>query len=667
MTRAAARWAVVLAAATALASGTGAMGQNEPVIIGQREELPRFYLTPPDAAMEFTGRYERSRRATINQPEQVESETLFREELELRTTGHIVHPNLVELDLWGRFGPEQHWFDIDGEDDWRNNLAYEYDARATVLRKENYPFTLYSRRIEQWLAQPFGPSLRDTTQTTGAQMTIKSDTLPTDLQIEHSDESQTGILDEIGYEISRDTFNWHSEARPTDRQLWTWDYSFNHVEQSAGTVSTNYDTHNATLAHTLNFGDGGAHSLQSTLDATEQTGDYPYNRIRWNETLRLRHTPNFETFYLYNFDHQTLSSLSQDQHRGEAGFTHRLYKSLTTTGRVGGLYLSEDPTGTTSEYYVNLATDYRKKVPYGLLTAGVAGGFDGQVNSPRSQSRPVIDQGAAFTDPTPIVLIGRNIVPGSVAVTDPSGIVTYVRGIDYTLTTFPDRIEIERILGGRLGDGQAVLIDYLVGPTPASNIDTTSFSVGARYDIQEGFLRGLAVYSRFAIQDQAIDSPNPDVLVNGSYRDVLAGTEYRIGDFTFSAERQWHDADVLPYDATRLAARYLRRLSMDSTLGLNLANTAIDYTDSGQTSDLTTASATLNYDFSRRFDATLAVQGRYQDDSQTGVTVGFEQQAQLRWHYRQTEIALLARNSFLDSENSQTEFQVLQLVYRRRF
>ena len=233
-----------------------------------------------------------------------------------------------------------------------------------------------------------------------------------------------------------------------------------------------------------------------------------------------------------------------------AGFTHRLYQSLVTSGDIGVQKLDMSQGGGNTEYFGDLRTDYTKKVPFGLLTAFAGLALDHQANEATSSPTSVVNSPVTFTDPFPVVIIGRNILPNSVVVTDTKGLFHYTPGIDYTLTSTPQRLEIDRTVNGRIADGQTVDVDYTLAPQGANTVDTHVFSFGGRYDIEQGFLKGLGVYGRVTRQNQDVTSNDVAAFIPNTFTDIVFGTDYRIGPLTLGADAKPTTAQFIPSTPT---------------------------------------------------------------------------------------------------------------------
>ena len=664
-----ARRAVIGAPLAALMFAQLAAAQQEgPIIYGQQEKHDWLSLDPPHAAVEVKYRRESDVTESDDGQETEFTEERFEETLELWTLGSIYHPNFVELDLAGTFGLAQVDLDSDVGQDRGDDEIYEWDTSATFLRKETDVLTLYSRRNRQLITRQFGPSLESTITTNGAILDMRNKTVPTRLEVFHSDQVQDSLDDVGDLSLSQDAFIWHSDWRPSLNQAWAWDYSYNAVDQETeGFEPTSFDTHDAALSHSIDFGPKDKHNLSSSLTYFEQAGDFPFDRLRWNELLRLRHDDTFETRYQYTLDDQTVSGIDQTQQTAMTGFTHRLYKSLVTTGSVGIQDLARSDGADSFETFADLDFDYLKKVPYGRFTANMGFGYSHQENDARDEITQIVNDLRTFNNGFPIVLTGANVIPGSIVITDPSGLILLQPGLDYRIDTFPDRVEIDRIIGGSIGSGDSVLIDYQLAPQGANVTTTDTFNLGGRYDIQEGPLAGLSLFARYARQDQNIDSDNPDEFIPNSFTDVVYGAEYQFWEFLVGAEQQLHDSTIAPFDATRLYGRWVRPVSLDTTVSLNTAFTTVDYTDTDNRIELWTISGQVHHRFSRKLSVLATVLWRDERDDLRGHTEGWEQQLELRWNHRQTHVYALIRNSMLETETQDNTFQFIEIGLRREF
>jgi hypothetical protein len=251
------------------------------------------------------------------------------------------------------------------------------------------------------------------------------------------------------FSLRQNTLIWHSEAHPGRNQYLTWDYTFSDVSQdTTGQPTNNYNTHDATLSHSLDFGSQKQNNLLSLVNYFNQSGDFSLERFHWNEYLRLHHTRNFDTRYIYTLDQQSFLGDDQLTNRGVAGFTHRLYKSLVTNGNVGVQQITRSDGGDSFEYFGDLHFDYTKSVPFGLLTAFVGGAYDWRDNQAQSNPTQVTNAPFTFNDQDQITIAAQHIDPNSIRVKSADGKRVFDVNEAYTVETLPGGVRLTRIEGG---------------------------------------------------------------------------------------------------------------------------------------------------------------------------------------------------------------------------
>jgi hypothetical protein len=576
------------------------------------------------------------------------------------------------LNLSGTFGLRQRDFKEDNNgvnnSETDNGTVTGYDLNAVFLRREKASLTLYAQRYEDTVNRDFGPSFINTTSNYGAIADLRLEKLPTRIQAYHSDQTLDDPANVQGYKQSQDTVLWHTEWIPSDRSRLTFDYTYNNVQEKAQLAQpVNFDVNELSLSHTATFGPDLKNNLTSSLDYLDQSGDFAEQRLHLSEQLTLQHSPVLQTYYRYSYIQDTRDTFDQSNQQGEIGFEHKLYQSLVTRGAVGFQIIDTSGVDQSQEGYARLDFAYTKKVPLGVLGLSLGTSYDHRNNDSQAEAVEVLDEPHTFSDPLGIVVVRTNIDPKSVQLTDTSRVRVYQQGIDYTVRSAPNRIMIQRVLGGAINDGQAVLLDYTLLPQPGNTQDTISFSLGGRYDINQGFLKGLAVYSRYFYQEQNISSQDPSAFIPDNIRDLTIGAEYKIGGLTLIAEQQWHDSTLAPYNSTRFGATYTQRLADAMILSLGATYSMIDYTDINEQLTYFNLSSSIDYQITRELHALASVTYRDQTDTLFGDTRGFEQQLQIQWRHRQTYIYAMIRNANLNNQGQDSSFQVFQIGIQRRF
>ncbi|MHC4776326.1 MAG: hypothetical protein ACYTBR_13825, partial [Planctomycetota bacterium] len=307
-----------LLAATMLA---GTVLAQEPgiVVVSPRPELKWLHFHEIDVALELEWRRDVDEvdRAVGGEVRDVQDR--FREVLELGTRGFAGHPNLLQLDLSGRFRLTQRLLDLDstGTNETVDEFLLEYDFSGLFLAEQKFPVLVYSRRNQSDIDRVFGGSLEQTWTQTGAQLTVRDDRFPTNIQVytrelEQNDSSlnQDFILDQNSLEADGRVELGASQS------LW-WDFTYDDVDQSGDLRATqSFERIEGNLTHTLDFGDTDQHQLRSVLRLFDLSGDIDHEQFLFTERLRLRPNDDLLTWFDYRFEDLQRSSVKVRSHRG---------------------------------------------------------------------------------------------------------------------------------------------------------------------------------------------------------------------------------------------------------------------------------------------------------------------------------------------------------------
>jgi hypothetical protein len=492
----------------------------------------------------------------------------------------------------------------------------------------------------------------------------------------HREQDQQGtfnsqaLLTQINdFHLKQDTVEFGGQHNVTEHQSVAWQYTYNNVNQSSADFgSDKFDSHDASVNYSAEFGPKYQNTFYSDLSYLTQSGDFAQQRLRFDNQLHLWHTPKLETNYTYTYSDDTILGQEQTSHRATASFRHRLFESLITTG-VAGVQLQDFEGGSsTNDYFGTISWNYSKRVPLGTFSADLTLSYDYQDNTARTTPVLVADEAHVFTDPIGVVINQRNVVASSIRITDPTGLILYRPNLDYLVVPFGDRTEIRRQPTGLIPEGGSVLVDYALAPEPANTITTTGIGIGGRYTFERGPLSGLSLFARYFKQEQQISTDQPELFVPNNIDETTVGVEYRIGDFTLSADHVWHDSTLDPYDATHVLIRYARRFREGTTLAATVAYSMIEYqTEPRNHIDLLTVAADAERRFGRELRGRITILYRDEDDSVLGHTRGLEETLELRWQHRQTQVFIMLRNANYETDTQDRDFQFLQVGLRRDF
>ncbi|MGE3108986.1 MAG: hypothetical protein AB7G11_17290 [Phycisphaerales bacterium] len=641
-----------------------------PVIVGERRgkynllELPRFGFE-----LEFFGQWQKDTTKQGGSSRQTDTEDVFRGTANLDFEAYVGHKNLLDISGTMKLGLDYTHTESDTLGEKRNDLEFTnlYDVQGLILGEGPVPVTAYSRRVDSRLRRQFFGTIKNITSETGVIARLKSEAAPITLQYFHREEDESDPLGTIDSSLVQDTFSLSGQLRLGEHQRLELDYAFDDaVETQAFGFRNSYQRHDGTFTHVIEFGKDNLDSLRSSLRVYDQSGVFAQSTYRLDEQLRLRHSDRLESRYDVTAEQQTRGGVDQTLLGGSATVRHKLYDSLVSSATAGLRRLEVDDEFTSDEAFINGLLDYTKKVPVGRLNVSTAAGYNRQDNSERGGDLPVLDEAHVFNDPFPVTINRRNIVASSIVVTTTAHSPLF-EGLDYTVQAFADRVELRRVLGGAIGNGDAVLVTYDIGPEPGNVIDTTTVSVSARLNFDETLAKGLSLYVTYRRSDHALHADQPALFVLDDFEDLLYGAEYQIGAVTLLAERQNHESEVSPYDVVRFQARYNQRFSRESVVNLEYSHETVEYalTDNRLQLDRVTFRWTQRLDEALR--ASVEIQFRNEQDRLSDDVRAWDQAIELTWRKRQTTIFASFHNTILDSSSVERTSQLFTIGIRRTF
>lgn len=653
----------VTAAAAMLAAGAaraqlpaGGPPDEGPIIVGKRrEDWESFSLEHFEAALEFYAHGQRDEVSQTGVPTTEDKESRFRETLNLAGRAFVGHQNFLDVIGTCRLGLEDIFLDSQTlqVDSHESNFANSFDIQALLLGNGPVPTTFYARRDEQVLNRDFAPSINSTSTEYGVAADVRSEVAPTNVRLFHLENEQsdpTGLSD---YSSSQDTFEARSRIRLGEAHYLDVHEQYDRVEEnlSLGT-DVKYDRNDFSLDDLISFGEDNDHELRSYFRYYTQTDRPELQILRLDEHLLLRHTDKLETRYNLSADQQQREGVEQRLLLGSARMRHQLFESLVTTGTVGGDVFEIPGDFESQGAFVDGGLAYSKLVPLGRLEAGLNLGLNTQHNGERGEDISVVDQSATFDDPLPIIIPRRNVVPGSLVVTGPGGLPTYQEGIDYIATYYPDRVEITRIIGGAISNNETVLVDYVMGPEPASDIDTTVGSATFRYSITEGMLTGLSPYGAYRFVDNSVSSASPNQIPLDDVTTFILGVDYHVGGLTLKVEGEHRDSTFTPYDSMLYQAIYSYRLGPESSLYGEATYQTIDSPDPTFQFTYLFLKARWNQRLATGLVFRAEVQYIENHNEQSGDSTGFEQIIGLNWRRGRTSVYGTLRNATLDGQSA---------------
>lgn len=584
--------------------------------------------------------------------------------LRLETSGDIFHPNLMLFDTMLAFGLRQHRYDSNGETDRGTGDLQEYRFHGRLLEKKPYPVSFYLDRYEDLIPRQFSSSLLSLRENRGISMALHNEQWPMNFSYSesHSDQEGQSGEDQDRYVLDDNRFRYSLDHDFTELSQLRFEFERRDVTQERFDSTIHWIEDRYNFRHSQFFDEGRGDWLESYLTVFDQTGDYELEQILWTERLRLRHTEDFNTYYGFSFSESNRPNSQNDEARLETGFSHYLYESLDTTGR---LYVSEQNSDDIQidRFGGNLNVNYHKINPWGQLTGTYSVSFENLDQTGGGGQASVTDERHLFLllGTLEIQLDQLNIDPTTIIVWDSTRTKQY---FDYNVIQTNGLTDIQIIPGGDITDDgdQTLSFDYDYQTQP----DRTTDSATQRFTIRQMFHNGISIYYEHGRRNESIDSTEP--VVPDEYTTNTYGTDYQNKGLRLLAEYTDEDSTRSPFTRKRLAASYLWLLDRDTSLSLFATNDWVDYTtEDPYDITLFSAGGELLARLTTKYSLASTVYYRDEEDSRQGPTQGYDWDTELRYRFRQLTYSTGFEFSFLDYLGTETDNVRWYFRLRREF
>jgi hypothetical protein len=524
-----------------------------------------FTLDRLDAYLELESQFDQTRvRSELGQRRgtrwsQTNRNVLIEERVGFNLAGSIIDPKIITYQADLSFALTQAHFSERGptqdiSDDDTGNLAL-YDVRFNILPGEALSGSVYAVRRDDRINRRFQPSLNERQTGLGTAWSYVGDDFSMHLTYDYLETDRTGNRDEFDNEHYTDSvLSYSLDWDLTKRNKLTATYEHANNKQEFQGLRTPFETTRDLIIvdDRINFGPDDKHEFWTRLRWQEESGDFARDIFEIGPQLTLHHSDNLQTIYRYQFNREKYEAFDISTHRADFQLVHQLYTNLTTTVDLFGLYEDIEDDVKTAQYGASVDWQYNRKNPFGHLFANLALAYDTEDVRGDNGARLVLNESGTFRGPLGIILRNRNVLPGSVVVTDTANRRIFLSGRDYVVVQQGEWTRIYRVATGNILDDETVLVDYQYDTPADGKLDT----VRADFSLEQRFDNGLTPYYRLAYRNQEIDDSRGFSRIADRTDHHRIGLRYEKQRYTLGAEYEIFDDTVEPYDAFHLHGLY---------------------------------------------------------------------------------------------------------------
>lgn len=597
--------------------------------------------------------------------------SIMQEELYLHTEGDVFDPKFMTYAAGLGMGLVQQKFDTGTSSGSSSGSMNSYRLISHFLSGKPYPFSVSLNKEETFLPRRFRSPLHMENTSSGILARWRHSEWPMTFSWTDSHMQQRADLDDSGFMFDRrsERFAYSVAHDFSERSHLDFRFDMDDILQKSTGYSRSIKTQNYRLAHDYTFGADNRHSLRSHLSFVDRDSDFDTQTLEWQESLLLRHSDSFSTFYSAHYSQNTFESIDSRTLGGVGGFTHRLYDNFTTKL---SLYSHKTEFGRSSESLSrggDIHFNYYRHNPWGLLTAEYGFRMLNLESTGSTGTDIVLDESHTFSDPFPIALEKRGILVDTIVVKNAAGTEIYTEGDDYIIRQIGDWIELDvTTLGAdfpNISDGQNLHVDYLYAVETSATEDLLEHT----FRIEQMFKNGFSVY--YAHQNRQTDIDYSHAVAvdpDEDYESNTFGAAYRIRNYTLTAEHREVEATRNSSQSDRLTASAHWSLSPTTSVHGQVAQAWIDSTgDRNRETSLFTARAGFKNRLTKHLRLTGDAELRREDSSDIGRTDGFRLDAAMEYHRRALSIRSGWGYYVLDRGNTETTNSMFFIKMIRRF
>ena len=518
--------------------------------------------------------WETSRRKQEN------ASSLRSEELRLRTKGDVFDYRLMSYLVSVGLGVDQQTFESEAGNGSSSGNLNSYHLNMSFLPLKPYPFSIDTSKTETIAPRRFRSPLRLETTSNGFFGKLRVPDWPMTFSWNENviDQSSDFAGNTDFFTRTTERFSYSVIHDFSERSHLDFRSDLDEISQEGVSFSRNMKTWQNRLQHDLNFGSASQHYLSSSVYLVDRTGDFESQTLSWQESLRLRHSSTFSTFYNVFYTKNTLDIAESQTLGGVVGFTHRLYDNLNTSFNV---FASKSEFGGSSESNWRggeLKFDYYRNNPWGRLTSEYSARITSVESTGATGTGVVTGEPHTFTDPFPVILEKRGVVIDSIVVTNTAGTEIYTEGADgdYIVREVGDEIELVIDTADadlpNIVDGQDLLVDYLFEVENFNEED----ALYQRFRIEQEFKNGVSVFYSHRSNETQLDSSRATPLSDREYKTDTFGMQYRNNYITLRAEHSDTQSNENSSQSDHLSASTFWPVTSKTSLHGRLSQTWVE-------------------------------------------------------------------------------------------
>ena len=509
-----------------------------------------WHLHDISGDIDLKGQY-RQLESNFNEVKEDQRSLYLLSGIKLNTSSYLWDRDILMIDLGGAYGPElrdESYITIPDRSEVRT--LKKVDLKTTLFN--NKPVTLqgFYNYDQNYFNRELLTNVKTGNQLWGGILMLNNKILPLTLTYRNQkweqEETQTGRNFNMDQELIEARASKSFGSRDRSELMFS---HHNYLYRYADIHETAHLIDRLTFNNSVYFDPLRKYNLNSRFSYYRQEGTTSFRRVELLEGLSM-HLPH-QLRLMANFNLFNLKDPMQnwDQKRSRLSLQHKLFQSLTSRlyMEYTRINLERDVLHQESDTRGGIDLKYTKKIPTGYLNLTYRYYRHGHESEGSSGILQVLNEEHSLRDGEVILLNKPYAQDFSVVVKDASASLIYQLNFDYILIQRGAYLEIQRIPGGLIPDGETVYIDYSYEQPGSYSYTANNNYMGASVLL---FKRLLEVY--YSYSKQAYPKVDRgDLLTLNYFQQHIYGIRVDVGFARAGIEADRYSSNIIPYHMMR--------------------------------------------------------------------------------------------------------------------
>jgi hypothetical protein len=496
---------------------------------------------------------------------------------------YIYHPYLLSYSLL--FEPSYVWQESGppGQMSQTEMLALNGSFSANILEVKPYATTVSYNRSQDEVKYDLFNSATVASQGWGVTSGYVEGPVPVNVSFQQSHEDSTGLDQDST--TDQTTVNLRAQNERNKEDSTSLNYQYGQFNRQTGVSGFSYTSENSyqnmTLIDTEHFRKSILTSTILFNDVESQNSSSSDLNAALN--YNVEHTPHLHGNYEYSLSQYSGNGSDSIQNYGSAGIQHQLYESLASSLQVNGSTLNSSSEGSTLDSTSGGAIgslNYSKILAsWAHLTLGNTISYN-LTDQQTSGSEQVIPNESYTVPLNGLVTLKQPVEISITSITDSTGNITLMPGLDYTVNQVTDPWQIQILNAGpnHILPGATILVTYTIQANPSGSYSTFYNESQVRLDFWGGL---VGLQAQYNFTDNHASSPAFVLQDNDQFQ---AGADFHWHGLSLSADYSEDHSTFYDNRTCNLTENYEINAFSHSTLGINLNQTWSHYSFSSDTS-----------------------------------------------------------------------------------